>query len=80
MSTVKNNNIFEKTSFLGGNSSEFIKSYILNMFKTPKVSQASGKNFSMASKTKKRKLLTRQKDPVGQEKRLEKTYIKTEKN
>ena len=35
MSTVKNNNIFEKTSFLGGNSS-FIKELYLKYLNNPK--------------------------------------------
>ena len=48
MSTVKNNNIFEKTSFLGGNSSEFIEElYISIRPKSQKVSQMNGKNFLM---------------------------------
>ena len=35
MSTVKNNNIFEKTSFLGGNSS-FVKELYLQYLNNPK--------------------------------------------
>ena len=36
MSTVKNNNIFEKTSFLGGNSSEFIEELYSQYVQNPK--------------------------------------------
>ena len=35
MSTVKNNNIFEKTSFLGGNSSEFIEELYAQYVQNP---------------------------------------------
>ncbi len=35
MSTVKNNNIFEKTSFLGGNSSEFIEELYADYLSRP---------------------------------------------
>ena len=36
MPTVKNNNIFEKTSFLGGNSSEFIEELYSQYVQNPK--------------------------------------------
>ena len=70
MSTVKNNNIFEKTSFLGGNSSEFIEELYSQYVQNPKVFQKNGKNFLMVLKIKKKRLLTRQMDQAGQEKKV----------
>ena len=36
MSTNKNNNIFEKTSFLGNNSSEFVENLYADYLNNPK--------------------------------------------
>ncbi len=45
MSTVKNNNIFEKTSFLGGNSSEFIEELYAKYVQNPKSIPIEWKEF-----------------------------------
>ncbi|MDA9740848.1 2-oxoglutarate dehydrogenase E1 component [Pelagibacteraceae bacterium] len=45
MSTVKNNNIFEKTSFLGGNSSEFIEELYAQYVHNPKSISSEWKEF-----------------------------------
>ncbi len=45
MSSQKNNNIFEKTSFLGGNSSEFIEDLYRDYVKNPQSLPAEWKNF-----------------------------------
>ena len=45
MSTIKNNNIFEKTSFLGGNSSEFIEELYAKYVQTPKSIPSEWKEF-----------------------------------
>ena len=49
MSTVKNNNIFEKTSFLGGNSSEFIEELYAQYVQNPESISSEWKNFLMVS-------------------------------
>ena len=45
MPTVKNNNIFEKTSFLGGNSSEFIEELYSQYVQNPKSISKEWKEF-----------------------------------
>ena len=45
MSSVKNNNIFEKTSFLGGNSSEFIEELYAQYIVNPDALPMNGRNF-----------------------------------
>ena len=45
MSTVKNNNIFEKTSFLGGNSSEFIEELYAQYVQNPGSISSEWKEF-----------------------------------
>ena len=45
MSTVRNNNIFAKTSFLGANSSEFIEQLYVDYLEKPDSIQKSGENF-----------------------------------
>ena len=45
MSIVKNNNIFEKTSFLGGNSSEFIEELYAQYVQNPESISSQWKEF-----------------------------------
>ena len=45
MSNIKQNNIFEKTSFLGGNSSEFIEELYADYLKNPQNIPEEWKDF-----------------------------------
>ena len=57
MSTVKNNNIFEKTSFLGGNSSEFIEELYSQYVQNPKKISKEWKEFFDGLKDKKEEII-----------------------
>ena len=77
MSTVKNNNIFEKTSFLGGNSSEFIEELYSQYVQNPKSISKEWKEFFDGLIDKKEEIVNTAKGPTGQEK-SKKIYIKME--
>ena len=57
MSTVKNNNIFEKTSFLGGNSSEFIEELYSQYVQNPKSISKEWREFFDGLKDKKEEII-----------------------
>tara|TARA_Y100000590_G_scaffold65118_1_gene70316 strand:- start:2780 stop:5668 length:2889 start_codon:yes stop_codon:yes gene_type:complete len=57
MSTVKNNNIFSKTSFLGSNSSEFIEELYANYIKNPENLSEEWRNFFSGLNDEKEKVL-----------------------
>ena len=57
MPTVKNNNIFEKTSFLGGNSSEFIEELYSQYVQNPKSISKEWKEFFDGLKDKKEEII-----------------------
>ena len=53
MSITKNNNIFEKTSFLGGNSSEFIEELYAQYVNNPETLPEEWKEFFQGLKDNK---------------------------
>ena len=63
MSTVKNNNIFEKTSFLGGNSSEFIEELYSQYVQNPKSISNEWREFFDGLKDKKEEIINTAKGP-----------------
>ena len=58
MSTVKNNNIFEKTSFLGGNNSEFIEELYAQYIQNPESISNEWKEFFDGLKDNKSEIYT----------------------
>ena len=57
MSTYKNNNIFEKTSFLGNNSSEFVETLYADFLDNPENIPKQWKNFFEGLNEKREKIL-----------------------
>jgi len=57
MSSIKNNNIFEKTSFLGNNSSEFVETLYADYLKNPENLPQQWKNFFDGLNDNKEKIL-----------------------
>ena len=57
MSTVKNNNIFEKTSFLGNNSSEFVENLYAEYLNDPSNLPGQWFDFFEGLKDQKEKIL-----------------------
>ena len=62
MSTNKNNNIFEKTSFLGNNSSEFVETLYAEYLKNPQNLPEEWKKFFEGLNEKREKILS---SPLG---------------
>jgi len=77
MSTVKNNNIFEKTSFLGGNSSEFIEELYSQYVQNPKSISKEWREFFDGLKDKKEEIINTANGPSWSRK---KTKINLYKN
>ena len=57
MSANKNNNIFEKTSFLGNNSSEFVETLYDDYLKNPSNLPEEWKNFFEGLNDKEEKII-----------------------
>ena len=57
MSINKNNNTFEKTSFLGNNSSEFVETLYADFLKDPSKLPLEWKNFFEGLNDKREKIL-----------------------
>ena len=72
MSTVKNNNIFEKTSFLGGNSSEFIEELYAQYVQNPESISNEWKEFFDGLRDKKEEIINISKGPSWSRKRSKK--------
>ena len=72
MSTVKNNNIFEKTSFLGGNSSEFIEELYAQYVQNPASISSEWKEFFDGLKDKKEEVINIVNGPSWSKKRRKK--------
>ena len=58
MSANKNNNIFEKTSFLGGNSSEFVETLYADYLNNPDTLPEEWRNFFDGLNEKRDKILS----------------------
>ena len=76
MSTVKNNNIFEKTSFLGGNSSEFIEELYAQYVQNPESISNEWKEFFDGLRDKKEEIINTAKGPSWSRKRFKKIIQK----
>ena len=76
MSTVKNNNIFEKTSFLGGNSSEFIEELYAQYVQNPGSISNEWKEFFDGLRDKKEEIINTAKGPSWSRKRFKKIIQK----
>ncbi len=79
MSTVKNNNIFEKTSFLGGNSSEFIEELYSQYVQNPESISSEWKEFFDGLKDKKEEIVNTAKGPSWARKKTRKNIHKNGK-
>ena len=79
MSTVKNNNIFEKTSFLGGNSSQFIEELYSQYVQNPESISSEWKEFFDGLKDKKEEIVNTAKGPSWARKKTKKNIHKNGK-
>ena len=78
MSTVKNNNIFEKTSFLGGNSSEFIEELYAQYVQNPESISSEWKEFFDGLKDNKSEIINTINGPSWSRKKIKELIIKME--
>ena len=74
MSTVKNNNIFEKTSFLGGNSSEFIEELHAQYIQNPGSIPSEWKEFFDGLKDNKSEIINIVNGPSWSRKKSKKDF------
>ena len=63
MSNIKNNNIFEKTSFLGGNNSEFIEELYAQYIVNPNAVSNEWKEFFKGLKDNKKEIIQKVNGP-----------------
>ena len=80
MSTNKNNNIFEKTSFLGSNSSQFIEELYADYLNRPNSIPSEWKDFFEGLKDKKEEILKTVSSPSWSPKIKKKKKLKMVKN
>ena len=80
MSTVKNNNIFEKTSFLGGNSSEFIEELYAQYVQNPGSISSEWKEFFDGLKDNKSEIINTVNGPSWSRKKIKRVNYKMETN
>ena len=71
MSLNKNNNIFEKTSFLGNNSSEFVETLYADYLNNPENLPEQWRNFFEGLNDKKEKILKNANGPSWSPKKKE---------
>ena len=76
MSTVKNNNIFEKTSFLGGNSSEFIEELYAQYVQNPGSISSEWKEFFDGLKDNKSEIINTVNGPSWSRKKIKRVNYK----
>ncbi len=74
MSTIKNNNIFEKTSFLGGNSSEFIEELYAQYITNPDTISNEWKEFFKGLKDNKEEIIRTVNGPSWSPKKKKKIF------
>ena len=80
MSVNKNNNIFEKTSFLGNNSSEFVENLYTEYLNNPNNLPEQWKDFFKGLKDQKEKILNNANAPSwSRKKRLKVTAREPQK-
>ena len=72
MSSNKNNNIFEKTSFLGGNSSEFVETLYADYLNNPDTLPEEWRNFFDGLNEKRDKILSNVNGPSWSPKKKDK--------
>ena len=76
MSITKSNNIFEKTSFLGGNSSEFIEELYAQYITNPESISEEWKEFFQGLKDNKEEVIKTVNGPSWSRKKKKKRFIK----
>ena len=77
MSTIKNNNIFEKTSFLGGNSSEFIEELYAQYITNPDTISNEWKEFFKGLKDNKEEIIRTVNGPSWSPKKRKRYFLRT---
>ena len=75
MATNKNNNIFEKTSFLGNNSSEFVEALYADYLNDPSKLPEQWKAFFDGLKDERKKILENVNGPSWSPKKRLKPYL-----